>query len=66
MSRCKSLGGSEAKACRQRLCEGYWGKAEACPKRLAPKSSAKTSAEAKTPKRKKKKKTSSSESAQKA
>jgi hypothetical protein len=48
------------------LCEGYWGKAEACPKRLAPKSSAKTSTEAKTTKRKKKKKTSSSDSEKKA
>lgn len=66
VSRCKSLGGSEAKACRQRLCEGYWGKAEACPKRLAPKSSAKTSTEAKTTKRKKKKRTSSSDSEKKA
>ena len=54
VSRCKSLGGDEAKACRQRLCEGYWGKAEACPKRLAPKGSTQASTETK-PKRKKKK-----------
>ena len=66
VSRCKSLGGSEAKACRQRLCEGYWGKAEACPKRLAPKSSAKASTDAKTSKSKKKKKASSSDSEKKA
>jgi hypothetical protein len=22
--------------CRRRICDGYWGKAQACPKRLAP------------------------------
>ncbi|MDZ7814168.1 MAG: hypothetical protein U5L74_14170 [Ideonella sp.] len=55
VARCKRLGGSEAKACRQRLCDGYWGKAEACPKRLAPKSSSTAKAAAKPAKPKKKK-----------
>lgn len=26
----------ESLACRRRICQGYWGKAEACPKALAP------------------------------
>ncbi|MBA3596211.1 MAG: hypothetical protein H0W40_02380 [Methylibium sp.] len=28
---------AQALECRQRICQGYWGKAEACPARLAPK-----------------------------
>ncbi len=27
---------SESVACKRRICEGYWGKAEACPRSLAP------------------------------
>lgn len=27
---------ASARACRQRICEGYWGKAQACPKSMAP------------------------------
>jgi hypothetical protein len=27
---------AESVACKHRICEGYWGKAEACPKSLAP------------------------------
>ena len=37
--RCESRGATsavEARECRQRICEGYWGKAEACPVGLAP------------------------------
>lgn len=37
--RCESRSGkspAQARECRQRICEGYWGKAEACPLRLAP------------------------------
>lgn len=26
---------TEAQACRRRICTGYWGKAQACPARLA-------------------------------
>jgi hypothetical protein len=33
---CKRLGGAEAVQCRKSICEGYWGKAQACPARLAP------------------------------
>ena len=39
VARCKSQGGAEALACRRRICDGYWGKAEACPAHLAPASS---------------------------
>ncbi|WP_332672325.1 hypothetical protein [Aromatoleum sp.] len=38
--RCESRSGKTAaqvRECRRRICEGYWGKAEACPARLAPK-----------------------------
>ena len=31
-----TLGGSEAVQCRRQICDGYWGKAQACPARLAP------------------------------
>lgn len=37
--RCESRGGKSAaqvRECRRRICEGYWGKADACPARLAP------------------------------
>lgn len=33
---CKRLGGSAAVQCRRQICENYWGKAQACPARLAP------------------------------
>ena len=33
---CKRLGGAEAVQCRRQICDGYWGKAQACPARLAP------------------------------
>ena len=39
VARCKEQPKDEAKACRKRICEGYWGRAEACPKSQAPKSS---------------------------
>lgn len=29
-------GAAESRECRRRICDGYWGKAEACPARLAP------------------------------
>lgn len=32
VARCRALGGSEAAACRRRICENYWGRAEACPR----------------------------------
>lgn len=28
---CRALAAGAARRCRQRICEGYWGKAEACP-----------------------------------
>ena len=31
VQRCEARGGEEARECRRRICEGYWGKAEACP-----------------------------------
>ena len=40
VQRCETRGGKdtkEARDCRRRICDGYWGKAEACPARLAPK-----------------------------
>jgi ribosomal protein L40E len=37
VQRCEARGGEEARACRRRICEGYWGKAEACPAPAAPK-----------------------------
>jgi hypothetical protein len=29
--RCDTLGGQEARDCRRKICDGYWGKADACP-----------------------------------
>lgn len=29
---CRSLPGAEAQACQRRICQGYWGRAEACPR----------------------------------
>lgn len=40
VQRCETRDGKdtkEARDCRRRICDGYWGKAEACPARLAPK-----------------------------
>lgn len=37
VGRCKTLAGVDAKLCRQRICAGYWGRAEACPAKMAPK-----------------------------
>jgi hypothetical protein len=31
VQRCEAMQGSKAVECRRRLCEGYWGKAQACP-----------------------------------
>ena len=36
VGRCKSLSGAEAQNCQRRICENYWGRAEACPRALAP------------------------------
>lgn len=36
VGRCKSLAGSEAQRCMRRICENYWGRAEACPRSAAP------------------------------
>lgn len=33
---------ANALACRRRICDGYWGKAQACPKSLAPANKART------------------------
>lgn len=33
VQRCEARGGQEARECRRRICEGYWGKADACPAR---------------------------------
>jgi hypothetical protein len=35
--RCEARGTDEARECRRRICEGYWGKAEACPAPATPK-----------------------------
>lgn len=37
---------AHALACRRRICDGYWGKAQACPKSLAPSAKARTAAAA--------------------
>jgi cytoskeletal protein RodZ len=37
VQRCEARGGEESRQCRRRICEGYWGKAQACPASLAPK-----------------------------
>lgn len=29
---CRSLPGADAQACQRRICQGYWGRAEACPR----------------------------------
>ena len=34
VKRCESLKGQEAMQCRHRICDGYWGKAQACPVEL--------------------------------
>ncbi|RQP23755.1 hypothetical protein [Piscinibacter terrae] len=31
VKRCESLSGDEAAQCQKRICDGYWGKAQACP-----------------------------------
>lgn len=39
VQRCEARDGKDtaaARDCRRRICDGYWGKAEACPARLAP------------------------------
>lgn len=36
VARCKSLQGSEALRCQRRICENYWGRADACPRSQAP------------------------------
>jgi hypothetical protein len=33
---CRSLPGTESQACQRRICQGYWGRAEACPIRERP------------------------------
>jgi hypothetical protein len=40
VQRCEARGGKdtvETSECRRRICDGYWGKAQACPANLAPK-----------------------------
>ena len=40
VQRCEARGGKdtlETTECRRRICDGYWGKAQACPANLAPK-----------------------------
>lgn len=37
VKRCDARGADEARECRRRICEGYWGKAEACPAPATPK-----------------------------
>lgn len=39
VKRCESLGPEESRECRRRICDGYWGKAQACPSKLAPRPS---------------------------
>jgi len=33
VKRCEGLSGDEATQCQKRICDGYWGKAQACPAR---------------------------------
>jgi hypothetical protein len=37
VKRCESMNGDEAMQCQKRICDGYWGKAQACPVRTAAK-----------------------------
>ncbi len=41
---CRELDAIEAMLCRRRICEGSWGKAQACPMELAPKSTTRAAA----------------------
>jgi len=41
---CQSRDAIDALLCQRRICEGSWGKAQACPMHLAPKSATKTAA----------------------
>ncbi len=50
VSRCKTLAGVDAKSCQKRICAGYWGRAEACPTKDAPKKAPKKKAGPGTPK----------------
>ncbi len=36
VKRCEGLSGDEAVQCQKRICDGYWGKAQACPARSEP------------------------------
>ena len=36
VGRCKGLAAAEALRCQRRICDNYWGRAEACPRSLAP------------------------------
>jgi hypothetical protein len=36
VKRCDARPAAEVRECRRRICEGYWGKAEACPAPAAP------------------------------
>jgi hypothetical protein len=46
---CQSKDSIEGLLCRRRICEGSWGKAQACPMELAPKKSSALSAPTKVP-----------------
>jgi hypothetical protein len=37
VKRCDARAADEARECRRRICEGYWGKADVCPAPAAPK-----------------------------
>ncbi len=36
VGRCKGLSVADAQRCQRRICDNYWGRAEACPRHLAP------------------------------
>jgi hypothetical protein len=38
VQRCQAMGGEEGRQCQRRICDGYWGKAQACPAKLASRS----------------------------
>ena len=38
VQRCRGMGGDEGRQCQRRICEGSWGKAHACPGKLAARS----------------------------
>ena len=49
VARCKVQAGNEALSCQRKICENYWGRAEACPRSLAPSSERRAQSESPQP-----------------